>query len=294
MISRELARKIRYIQIHTKKAVNDVLAGHYHSVFKGRGMEFDQVREYTPGDDVRSIDWNVTARTGKPYVKRFVEERELTVIFLVDCSGSGRFGTSGAFKNEIAAELCALMAFSAIRNNDKVGLVAFSDRTELYIPPKKGTTHVLRVIREVLCLKPEGHGTDISRALDFFGQVTKKRVVVFLISDFFDEGFERQMRVLSRRHDLIAMSLADPRELALPDVGLLELEDAETGASHLIDTGSAAVRTRFELAAAGRLAALQKTCDSMGVDHIQVRTGDDYVKDLVRFFRKREKKAAWG
>ncbi len=208
----ELAEKIRTIQIYTSKAVNDVLAGEYESVFKGRGMEFDEVREYQPGDDIRTIDWNVTARTGHPYVKQFVEERELTVFFLVDLSASGAFGSGQRLKNEVAAELCALLAFSAIKNNDKVGLIAFTDTVELFIPPKKGTTHVLRLIREILSFSPERGGTNIAASLHFFGRITHKRSVAFLVSDFIDQDFFSPMRIIARRHDLIAVSITDPRE----------------------------------------------------------------------------------
>jgi uncharacterized protein (DUF58 family) len=290
MIPKELAKKIRYIQISTSKAVNDVLAGEYESVFKGRGMEFDEVREYQPGDDVRSIDWNVTARTGKPFVKRFREERELTVIFLVDLSGSGSFGSVRQLKNEIAAEVCALLAFAATKNNDKVGLIVFTDHVEMFIPPKKGSRHVLRVIREILSFQPGKVKTDITRALDYVGRVQSKRAVVFLISDFQAEGFERGLRVLGKHHDMIAVTISDPRELSLPDVGLLELEDAETGEIVLIDTGSSGARREYERLAweeSSRLAALFR---SIGVDQIEILTGRDYIRDLMKFFRNRERR----
>ena len=222
MIPKELVKKIRYIQIYTSKAVNDVLAGEYHSVFKGQGMEFDEVRAYQPGDDIRTIDWNVTARTGHPYVKRYVEEREITVFFLVDLSASGSFGSTGKLKNEIAAEFCALLAFSAIKNNDKVGLIVFTDTIELFIPPAKGTSHVLRLIRELLYFdsgsKQQSPGTDIALALDYLGRVLHKRGVVFLVSDFLDQDFEKPLGVLARRHDLIAVTVSDPREYLLPNV----------------------------------------------------------------------------
>ena len=216
MIPKELAKKIRLIQIHTSKAVNDVLAGEYHSVFKGRGMEFDEVREYAPGDDIRMIDWNVTARTGHPYVKRFVEERELTVLFVVDLSASGSFGTREQLKNEVAAELCALLAFSAIKNNDKVGLLVFTDQVELYIPPKKGVSHVLRVIRDLLNAQPHRSRTDITQALDFLGRVTHRRAVVFLVSDFQAAGYQKRLRIAARRHDLIAVLTLGPARSHTP------------------------------------------------------------------------------
>ena len=290
MITKELAKKIRVLQITTRKVVNDVLAGEYGSVFRGRGMEFDEVREYMPGDEIRSIDWNVTARTGHPYVKRFVEERELTVMFLVDLSASGSFGSVRKLKNEIAAELCALLAFSAVKNNDKVGLVVFTDRVEMFIPPKKGTKHVLRVIRELLNFKPRPASTDIEGALDYLGRVTTKRSVVFLVSDFQAAGFEKKMRVLGKRHDLIAVTIVDPREVKLPDVGLIELEDAETGEMVLVDTSSAAVRKRYERLGREERQRLKELFNSTGVDQIEVMTDRDYVPRLVSFFRTREKR----
>ncbi len=290
MIPKELAKKIRLIQIHTSKAVNDVLAGEYHSVFKGRGMEFDEVREYAPGDDIRTIDWNVTARTGHPYVKRFVEERELTVLFVVDLSASGSFGTREKLKNEVAAELCALLAFSAIKNNDKVGLLVFTDQVELYIPPKKGVSHVLRVIRDLLNAQPSRSRTDITQALDFLGRVTHRRAVVFLVSDFQAAGYEKRLRIAARRHDLIAVSLSDPREAALPAAGLIELEDAETGESVVVDSSNAAVRRSYEALTRARCDTLAASLRSMGVDQIPVVTGEDYVLDLLKFFRVRERR----
>jgi len=290
MISSELARKIRILQITTRKVVNDVLAGEYTSVFKGRGMEFDEVREYMPGDDVRTIDWNVTARMDRPYVKRFVEERELTVFFLVDLSASGAFGSVRKLKNEIAAEFCALLSFSAVKNNDKVGLIVFTDRVELYVPPKKGTTHVLRLIRELLNFKPKAAKTDIAGTLDYFGKVAKKRAVVFLVSDFQSEAFEKPMRIISKRHDLIAVPVTDPREVRLPNVGLIELEDAETGEMVLVDTSSAAVRKKYERLGRERSERFRELFASMGVDRIEVATDRDYVPRLVQFFRARERR----
>ncbi len=291
MIPKELIRKIRYIQISTRKAVNDVLAGEYHSVFKGRGMEFDEVRTYQPGDDIRTIDWNVTARTGHPYVKRYVEEREITVFFLVDLSASGSFGSTDRLKREIGAEFCALLAFSAIKNNDRVGLIVFTDTIELFIPPAKGTSHVLRLIRELLFFdagkRQKSKGTDIGTALDYLGRVQPRRGVVFLVSDFLDREFEKSLRVLARRHDLIAVTVSDPREQSLPDVGLLEIQDAESGASLVVDTGSAAVRNRYEALAQKRSEELENLFRAAGVDHIRLSTDRDYLLDLVRFFRAR-------
>ncbi len=292
MIPRELAKKIRYIQIYTSKAVNDTLAGEYESVFKGRGMEFEEVRGYQVGDDVRNIDWNVTARTGEPYVKIFKEERELTVLFLVDLSASGSFGSVNRTKNEIAAEICALLAFSAIKNNDKVGLLLFTDHVEMFIPPAKGTTHVLRIIRELLNFKPGRSGTDIGEGIDYIGRVTNKRSVLFLVSDFIGDGYENKIRALAKRHDLIAVSIADPRETAMPDCGLVQLEDAETGEMLLIDTGSAAFRRQFEMLGSQRLDKQKKLFRSMDVDHIEVTTGRDYLHDLIKFFKARERRSA--
>jgi uncharacterized protein (DUF58 family) len=290
MIPKELAKKIRYIQIRTSKAVNDVLAGEYESVFRGRGMEFEEVREYQVGDDVRTIDWNVTARMGHPYVKRFVEERELTIIFLVDLSASGAFGSARLMKNEVAAELCALLSFAAIKNNDNVGLIVFTDAIERFVPPKKGTSHVLRLIRDLLYFEPRQAKTDIAGALDYLGRITTKRAVVFLVSDFLASGFEKQMRLVAKRHDLIAASITDPREVRMPKVGLLELEDAETGRLVVIDTASARVRRDYERLGATRRENLKKLFASMNVDHIDVRTDEDYVLKLVRFFMARERK----
>lgn len=292
MIPAELAKKIRYIQIYTSKAVNDVLAGEYHSVFKGQGMEFDEVREYQPGDEVRSIDWNVTARTGVPHVKRFEEERELTVLFLVDLSASGEFGSREKLKNEVAAELCALLAFSAIKNNDKVGLIVFTDDVELFVPPAKGTSHVLRLIRDLLEFKPRQARTNISGAIDFLARVTNKRAVVFLVSDFLESDCEQSLRVMGKRHDVIAVSVTDPVEVKMPNVGLVELEDAETGELIQIDTGSAAFRRQYEALGAGQAGALREQFRAMGIDQIEVMTNRDYLVDLVKFFRGRERRMA--
>lgn len=292
MIPRELAKKIRYIQIYTTKVVNDVLAGEYESVFKGRGMEFDEVREYQAGDDVRSIDWNVTARAGKPFIKKFREERELTVIFLVDLSASGSFGTRKQTKNELAAEICALLAFAAIKNNDKVGLIAFTDQVEMFIPPAKGARHVLRVIREILNFRPSRSKTDIAGALDYLGRIQARRAVVFLISDFQAESFEKPLRVLARRHDLIAVSLADARESKLPGIGPVELEDAETGELVLIDAASAEIRKRYEALSLARAGELAEMLRAMGIDQIQIETGKPYVRDMTAFFRTRERRRA--
>lgn len=290
MISKELAKKIRLIEITTNRAVNDVLAGEYHSVFKGRGMEFDEVREYAPGDDVRTIDWNVTARLGKPFVKRFVEERELTVMFVVDLSASGTFGSRKQLKNEVAAELCALLAFSAIKNNDKVGLLAFTDRIEKFIPPKKGASHVLRLVRELLQFSPEGKGTNLAKALEYVGRVNRRRAIVFLVSDFIDEGYEKPLRLVARRNDLIAVSVRDPRESELPNVGLIALEDAETGETVVFDTNSPAARRAYSSIADQAREQRRELFRKVGVDEVQVNVGEDYVRDLMLFFRRREQR----
>ncbi|MBW1893826.1 MAG: DUF58 domain-containing protein [Deltaproteobacteria bacterium] len=290
MIPDDISRKIRYIQIYTSKAVNDTLAGEYHSVFKGRGMEFDEVREYSSGDEIRSIDWNVTARMGAPYVKRFVEERELTVIFMVDLSASGAFGSVYKLKNEILAELCALLAFSAIKNNDKVGLIIFTDQVEMFIPPAKGTTHVLRLIRELLEFSPGRSQTDIAAGIEYLARVTNRKSVVFLVSDFIGQGYEQRLRVMGKRHDLIAVSVTDPREVKMPDVGMLELEDSETGQFVLIDTGSKAVRTKYEKLCSKRQRHLKEMFRSMDIDQIEIFSDQDYLRELVKFFRTRERR----
>lgn len=290
MIPKELAKRIRYIQIYSNKIVNEMLAGEYHSVFRGRGMEFDEVRQYAPGDEIRLIDWNVTARMGRPFVKRYVEQRDLTLFFLVDMSASGGFGSVAKTKNEIAAEICALLAFSAIKNNDKVGLIVFTDRIELFIPPSKGSSHVLRIIRDLLCFSPAHPGTDISTALEYLGRMTHKRNVIFLISDFQAGGYEKQMRIVARRHDLIAISVTDRREMHMPPMGLVELRDAETGRLCVIDTANTRVRRRFEAAAAERRANLTESLAAMDVDHIEIMTDRDYVRELIRFFRRRERR----
>jgi len=294
MIASELAKQIRFIQIFTSRAVNDILAGEYQSVFKGRGMEFDEVREYQAGDDVRTIDWNVTARTGHPFVKRYVEERELTVLLAVDISASGLFGSVAKRKSEVAAELCAMLAFSAIKNNDKVGLLLFSHRIEKFIPPRKGGSHVLRIIREVLGYQPEEKGTDIAQALEYLGKVVHKRGVVFLLSDFLAPDFKKPLGLLARRHDLIAISITDRRELTIPALGLIELVDAESGASRVVDSSDPAFRARFEEMGALRQKGLARLFGSLSVDHIPIvlEAGESkdvgHIDELVRFFKRRE------
>jgi uncharacterized protein (DUF58 family) len=290
MLTREQLKAVRKIQIRTSHLVSDLFGGEYHSVFKGRGMEFAEVRLYQPGDEVRTIDWNVTARTGEPYVKRFTEERELTVMLLVDASGSTRFGSVRQFKQELAAEIAALLAFSAITNNDKVGLVIFTDRIELAVPPRKGTRHVLRVIREILNHVPRGRGTDIPLALDHLEKVVRRRSVAFMLSDFLAPELRRPLRVANRRHDLIAVVLEDPRELTLPDVGLVALEDTESGEQCIVDTGDPRVRAEFARRQAAARTDRDRFLRSLDVDAVTVRTDQPYATALLRFFRQREKR----
>lgn len=291
MIPQEILKNIRRIEIRTRRLVADVFSGEYQSVFKGRGMEFTEVREYLPGDDIRSIDWNVTARTGSPYVKKFEEERELTIMFVVDASGSGAFGSVKRFKAELAAELCAVLAFSATRNNDRVGLVMFSDRIEKVVPPEKGRRHVLRVVRELLYSEPEGSGTDIPMALDFLANVVRRHAVVFLVSDFQTSGYDRALAVANRRYDLIAVDVSDPREDELPRVGMIELEDAETGERILVDAGDRKFMERFAREVERRRVKKELGFRRLGVDRIAVSTDRPYVEPLERFFRMRARRA---
>ena len=283
---------VRKIHVRTSHLVSDLFAGQYQSAFKGQGMEFSEVRHYLPGDDIRAIDWNVTARTGIPHVKRFVEERELTVMVLVDASASTRFGTVSQLKSEMAAEMAALFAFSAISNNDKVGLVMFSDRVELSLAPKKGTRHVLRVIREVLSFQAQHAGTDIAAALEHLNRVSKRRGVVFVISDFLDAGAGLALKIANRRHDVIGVVLDDPREWTLPDVGLMVFEDAETGERLLVDTGSRRVRQAFARQAEEARRQRARLLRGVDMDTIAVRTDRPYVEALLRFFRLREKRGS--
>ncbi len=290
MIPKEILKKVKRIEIQTRGVVNDVFSGEYHSVFKGRGMEFSEVREYQLGDDVRTIDWNVTARMGRPFVKIFEEERELTVILLVDVSSSGEFGTVQQMKGEIAAEICALLAFSAIKNNDKVGLVIFTDEVEKFVAPKKGKSHVLRVVREILYHRPKGRGTNIGKALQFLSHITHRRAVVFLVSDFINTDYEKALQIANRRHDIIAISITDPRERELPNVGFIELEDAETGETYLLDTTDPAVRRDIAVRSKENALLREKLFRSIQVDHIDISTQQSYIEPLIRFFRMRAKR----
>lgn len=290
MIPQELIKKIRQIQIYTSRMVDASFAGQYESVFKGRGMQFDEVREYTPGDDVRTIDWNVTARTGRPYIKRFVEEREMTVIFAVDLSASGDFGTVNKAKNELAAEFCAVMAFAAAKNNDKVGLLIFTDQIELYIPPKKGTSHTLRLIRELLYFKMPKRKTNINQALDYLNKLVRKKATIFLVSDFIEADFKKPLSLLNKRHDVIAVSVRDRAEIEMPNVGLIELEDAETGQTVLVDTWGRQFRNKYSSTCAERFGGLKNMFRTINVDCINISTDKQYIQDLVRFFHMRHRR----
>jgi uncharacterized protein (DUF58 family) len=313
MLPKEIMRRVREIQVRTGRQVADVLAGEYVSVFRGSGIEFDEVRPYIPGDDVRSIDWNVTARMGEPFVKRYVEERQLTLMLLADVSASLDFGSMSRSKRECAAELCALLAFSASRNDDKVGLLLFHGGTEQYIPPRKGQRHALRVVREVLThgeeerialpqrrrwswrdsgrLRAPREGTDIAAAFEFLLSVNKRRTVCFVVSDFIDEGYERALRAANRKHDVVAVLITDPRERDIPDVGLVTLQDAETGETRVVDAGSAAFRRRVEADAEMRVSVLRTRLASAGVDLIHIDASSSVVDPLIRFFKARERRA---
>lgn len=285
---KELLKKVRRIEIKTRHAVNDVFAGRYHSTFKGRGMEFDEVREYFPGDDIRAIDWNVTARTGVPHIKKFVEEREMTVMLMVDISGSNDFGSTSQLKRDLAAEVAAMLAFSATRNNDRIGLILFSDRIEKYIPPRKGPRHVLRIIREVLSHEPQSGGTDAVPALDYLNHTTSRRAVTFLISDFiFPAAYERPLKITARRHDLIAVAIGDRREQAWPKAGLVEWRDPESGEAVLVDTSSNAVRSQLLLEQEQRRGELMRSLRRAGIDMIELFAGEPYDRAFIKFFKTR-------
>lgn len=300
-VTREILRQVRQIELRTRGLVTSIFGGEYHSVFRGQGMEFSEVREYEPGDDVRNIDWNVTARAGHPYVKKHVEERELTVLLVVDLSGSEQFGTRHRFKAELAAELAAVLALSAVRNNDRIGLIIFSDRIEHVVPPRKGRRHVLRMIRDLLAFRPHGRGTDIAGALDYAARLLRHRGILFLLSDFApavaadgspaaDAGrLEKTLRLVSRRHDVIGISISDPAELELPAVGIVAVRDPETGDVAYADTGSAELRDLFRAAHTRERDETRRLFRRLGVDEIEVRTDQPYVKPLLAFFRRRER-----
>lgn len=291
-VPREVLRQVRLIELRTRGLVNTLFSGEYQSVFKGHGMEFAEVREYAPGDEYRTIDWNVSARMGHPYVKKYTEERELTVMFAVDMSGSAQFGTRGRFKAEVAAEIAAVIAMAAIKNNDRVGLLTFTDRVEGFVPPKKGRRHALRLIRDLLAFRPRGRGTDMAVALDYLGRILRHRAIIFLVSDFLDSDFEQSLRLISRRHDLVAITVSDPRERMLPDVGYLELIDAETDRRVVLDSGNRFVRGQFEHLAGEDDLRLRQLLRRLSVDQIDIQTDRSYVPPLIEFFRARERKLA--
>jgi len=290
MSTSSLLKKVRKIEIKTKGLSNHIFAGEYHTAFKGKGMAFSEVREYQPGDDIRSIDWNVTARYNSPFVKVFEEEREMTVMLLIDVSASGNFGTNQQFKRELATEIAAILAFSAIKNNDKVGVIFFTDKIEQFIPPKKGKSHILRIIREVLAFNPEGKGTDITGALEYFNSVIKKRSICFILSDFMSKEFDKPLKVASKKHDLVALRIHDKREDNLPNVGLVPMQDAETEETIFVDTSSNRIRAQFTKNRASKITALKKLLPASGVDLIDITTGTDYVRPLINFFKTRGKR----
>jgi uncharacterized protein (DUF58 family) len=293
MIPKEVLKKVKQIEIRTRNAVNSVVAGAYSSAFKGKGMEFAEVREYLPGDDIRSIDWNVTARMGHPYTKKFVEERELTVMLVVDASSSGEFGSKNEMKGEVMATISALLAFSAIQNNDRVGLLIFTSRIEKFIPPAKGKTHVLRVIRELIYFKPEERGTDLGLALEYLNKILNRRAVVFLISDFETGEFETPIKLLNKKHDSVAVTVLDAREKEMPDVGFIELEDAETGENILVDTGNKAFRKTFGKEAEKQSSMLTRLFRKLDMDFVEIiikQTYDETINPLIEFFKKRASK----
>ncbi len=290
MLTKEIVKQVRQIEIRTKGLVNQVFSGEYHSVFKGRGMEFSEVREYQFGDDIRNIDWNVTARFGHPFIKIFEEERELTVVLMVDLSGSLIFGSVDKTKQQIAAEISAILAFSALKNNDKVGLILFTDKIEKFVPPRKGRKHVLRIIRDVLSFEPEGKSTDLKVALEYMNKAIKRRSIVFLLSDFMDSGYEKILRIVGKRHDLIGMILNDKREDEIPDMGLVKFTDAETGNERWIDTGDKKTRFLFKKMRGRDKENRQLLFLSSRLDSVEIETGQNYIKPLVQFFKLRERR----
>ena len=290
MSTSALLKKVRKIEIKTKGLSNHIFAGEYHTAFKGKGMAFSEVRGYLPGDDIRSIDWNVTARYNTPFVKIFEEEREMTVMLLVDVSGSGNFGTNKQSKRELATELSAILAFSAIKNNDKVGVIFFSNIVEEFIPPKKGKSHILRIIRQILSFQAKERKTNISQAIEYFNNVMKKRSICFILSDFISPKFEKPLKIASRKHDIVALRINDERENSLPNIGIIPLQDAEDDSISYVDTSSEKVRDIFYTKQKEKHDALIKLFPRCGVDMIDISTGSDYVKTLINFFKKREKR----
>lgn len=290
MLPKEVLRKIRRIEITTSKLVTDFLSGQYESVFKGRGIEFDEVREYQPGDEIRTIDWNVTARMGHPFVKKFVEERQLTVMILLDASSSSSFGTTKRYKKELAAEVSAVLAFAAIQNNDRIGLIIFTDRIEKFVPPRKGLHHVLRVVREALYFTPKDKGTDIAGALRYLDSVIKRRAVTFVISDFLAKDFKKPLSIANKKHDVVAITITDPRETELPNAGIVELVDAETGRAFTIDTSSEKVRSGYSKKASAIHKERAEIFGSVGVDHIDISTDRSYIEAFIKFFKMRKRR----
>lgn len=287
METKELLKKVRQIEIKTRGLSKHIFAGEYHSAFKGRGMSFSEVRDYQYGDDVRNIDWNVTARYDKPYIKTYEEERELTVMLLIDISGSQNFGTSQRFKKNLITEIAAVLSFSAIQNNDKVGVIFFTDKIEKFIPPQKGKKHILRIIRELISVKPENKKTDISHVLRYFTNVIKKRSTAFLISDFFDDNFEKALQIANHKHDLIALQIFDEKEYLLPNIGLIKLQDAETEKEIYVDTASKSVRKNFEAEQKKNLKKIKQAFNKSGIDSVKIKTDEDYIKPLLKLFKSR-------
>ncbi len=287
----EILRQVKLIELRTRGLVNSLFTGEYRSVFKGQGMEFSEVREYEPGDDVRSIDWNVTARMRRPFVKRYIEERELTVMLAVDLSGSERFGTVRRFKSELATELAAVLAMTAVRNNDRVGLVLFTDRVEYVLPPRKGRRHVLRMIRDLLTFEPDGTGTDLAGTLDYLSKSMKQKSIVFLVSDFVAEGVERPLKLLAQRHDIVAITVEDPSEVDLPDIGIARLTDPESGETVYVDTSSSRVRDLYATRVGAEAANRKQLLRRLGIDQVAVSTSGNYIEPLLKFFRSRETQA---
>ena len=290
MSTSSLLKKVRKIEIKTRGLSNHIFAGEYNTAFKGKGMAFSEVREYQSGDDVRSIDWNVTARYNSPYIKVFEEEREMTVMLLVDVSGSGNFGTKQQFKREIATELSAVLAFSAIKNNDKVGVIFFSDIIEEFIPPKKGKSHILRIIRQILSFKPQNKKTNISQAIEYFNNVMKKRCICFILSDYISSSFEKPLRIASKKHDVVALKVSDKREKTIPNIGIVPFKDSETEKVILLDTSSKLVRQTFQKKQKEKQSEIEKLFPRCGVDLININTGEDYVKPLINFFKSRDRR----
>lgn len=289
METSDLLKKVRKIELKTRGLSNHIFAGEYHTAFKGKGMAFSEVREYQPGDDIRTIDWNVTARFNTPFIKVFEEERELTVMLIIDVSGSKNFGTQKQMKQELVTELSAVLAFSAIQNNDKIGVIFFSDKVEKFIPPKKGKSHILRIIRELIAFDPENKGTDIGEALRYFNNVIKKRAVCFVISDFMSDNFEAPLKIANKKHDVVTIRINDKREEELPDIGLVQMKDAETGEVKWIDTANKLIRENYQKNYLRNMEEVNQLFKNSGVDTIQLRTDMDYIKPLIQFFKRRGK-----